>query len=176
MFIGALVARQRSVSNSSKEALVGKLPVRNVSSYLSKHPKISCTIYRDYDSSHPCFADSGGEDLDVEGQPKHSSEVIELVSRDLTSSIDAFYDYFKMDVNYAAFTKETVLSSPYLPIFHAQGSALDSFSETLNNAQQEQFELLLNYIRTEYEAEYNLVDNTYNQQGSNYRQIHQVFI
>ncbi|KAI0437886.1 hypothetical protein F4803DRAFT_536888 [Xylaria telfairii] len=148
---------------SSKETLVGNLPIRNISSYLSKHPEISCTIYRDYDVSHTDSADSGGEDLDTEEQPKHSSEAINLVSRDLRAAIEAFIEafcgHFKIDAKEAVITKASVLSSPYLPIFHFRGSALDRFSETLNNAQQEHFQLLLNYILSTYEAEYSLVDN-----------------
>ncbi|RYC62787.1 hypothetical protein CHU98_g3424 [Xylaria longipes] len=134
----------------SGKALDGNFPVPNVSSYLSKHPEIICIVYWDYDD--PDTQDSD-YNPDAYEQPKHSSEVIEPDSEALATAINAFRDYFTFGVD-----NETVLSSPYFPIFHTRGTALSSFSETLDSKQRQHFHVFLDYILTQYEAEYKLVD------------------
>ncbi|KAF2967536.1 hypothetical protein GQX73_g6025 [Xylaria multiplex] len=145
-------------ANSSKEAIVGNLHIPRVSSYLSNHPEIVCVVYRDYDSSDQRAEDSDDEDSGAGSVPKHSSESIELISKEIIAGVDAFCDYFKFDMDGVASTKASILSSPYLPIFHTKGNNLNSFLGTLENTQRQHLQLLLDYILTEYRLEHELVN------------------
>ncbi|KAI0543838.1 hypothetical protein F4679DRAFT_590107 [Xylaria curta] len=137
------------------EAPVGLVPVDSTPSYLSKNPGVICIIYRDYDSFRSDLKDSEDCNQYTDRQPKHRSEAIELISKDLKTAIEGFLDYFEFD----AATRATMLSSPYLPIFHTRGDALSKFLETLADAQRQHFQMFLDHIFTEYGAEYKLVDN-----------------
>ncbi|TGJ87253.1 hypothetical protein E0Z10_g1564 [Xylaria hypoxylon] len=159
----------------SREALVGNLPIHNVSSYLSNHSEIVCVVYRDYDGSHRGVKDSDDGSLDADSPPEHSSEVIELISEGITTAVEAFCDYFEFHVGNATSTKVAVLSSPYLPIFHVRGDALNSFLETLNGTQRQKFQLLVDYILTEHEAEYELVDDMTSKGKITYKYIKYLF-
>ncbi|KAI0465622.1 hypothetical protein F4859DRAFT_500237 [Xylaria cf. heliscus] len=161
--------------NSRKEALVGNLPVRNLPSYLSKHPEVKCLIYRDYRPPSPRDEDSDNGNPESDEQPKHNSEGIEIHSEDLTTAIDAFWGYFKFDLDEGPSTKETVLSSPYLPIFHTRGKAISTFLDTLHNTQRQHFKLFLDYILTEYEAEYDIVDNMMSKGTIMYKYVKYLF-
>ncbi|KAI1144801.1 hypothetical protein F4825DRAFT_467828 [Nemania diffusa] len=59
---------------------------------------------------------------------------------------------------YRDYDGSTMLSSPYLPIFHTRGNAINTFLETLSDTQNHHFQLFLSHILTEYNAEYELVD------------------
>ncbi|KAI0452893.1 hypothetical protein F5B21DRAFT_515729 [Xylaria acuta] len=142
-------------ANSTKEALVGNLPISN----------IICIIYRDYDGSRPSFADLGDENMNGDMQPKHSSEVIEVINEGLATAIDAFSTYFEFDVDDTAPTKETMLSR----------NDLSRFSETLDSTQRQQFQMFLDYILTEYEAEYKLVDDMISEGKITYGYIKYLF-
>ncbi|KAI0536026.1 hypothetical protein GGR58DRAFT_476751 [Xylaria digitata] len=169
-------------ANFSKEALVGNLPVLNVSSYLSKHPEIICVVYRDYDGSQHSVKDydkvsdehsdeSSDEDYGDSNRdcddkiwganrlPGHNSETIEPINEEITTAIDAFCNYFKFGKGDVAYTKAALLSSPYLPIYHTRRNGLNIFLETLDETQRQKFQVLLDYILTEYEAEYELVES-----------------
>ncbi|KAI0429859.1 hypothetical protein F5Y09DRAFT_342297 [Xylaria sp. FL1042] len=162
-------------ANSSREALAGNLPIINVSSYLSKHPEIICIVYRDYDGSRQGAKDSDEESTDADGRPKHRSEVLQLISEGVTTAVNAFCDYFKFDIGETASTKTTILSSPYLPIFHTRGKELTNFLETLKDMQLQQFQSLLDYIFKEYAAEYELVDILMSQGKITYKYIRYLF-
>ncbi|KAJ8128237.1 hypothetical protein O1611_g5397 [Lasiodiplodia mahajangana] len=145
-------------ANSSKEAFVGNLPLLNIPSYLSKHPEILGVVCRDYDYSLLDIQDSDDGSPDANGRPKHSSEAMEFLSNDFVAAIDAFCTEFKFGTTDAASTKKSLLSVPYLPIFHTRGDSLNRFLETLNGTQQQHFQAFLAYVFTEHAADYKLVD------------------
>ncbi|KAI1110010.1 hypothetical protein F5Y14DRAFT_444327 [Nemania sp. NC0429] len=145
--------------SAAREALVGNLPIGNIRPYLSKHPEISFVVYLDYDGSQPSGINSDDEHEGVDSQPRHHSETIDPISDDLMAAIDTFSGHFRFNIHARGSTREAILSRPHVAIYHARGEALRTFLETLNNKQQGHFKLLLSYILTEYDGEYNAVDN-----------------
>ncbi|KAI1745271.1 hypothetical protein F4680DRAFT_465304 [Xylaria scruposa] len=116
----------------------------------------------DYDSFRSDLKDSEDCNQYTDRQPQHRSEAIELISKDLKTGIESFLDYFEFGAASGDSTRVTMLSSPYLPIFHTRGDALVRFLETLGNAQRQQVQMFLDHIFKEYGAEYKLVDSMTN--------------
>jgi hypothetical protein len=75
----------------------------------------------------------------------------------------------------AASTKANMLSSPYFAIFYARGNALSNLVGTLNNTQQQHFQMLLNNILTKHESEYKLIDGITRKKNITYKYIKHLF-
>ncbi|KAI0192306.1 hypothetical protein EV127DRAFT_491479 [Xylaria flabelliformis] len=119
-------------ANSSKEALAGNL----------LHSGVICIVYRDYDGSQSGL-DFDDEDPDKDEHPKHNSEVIELKSQDLEAAMKAFWKYFNFGVDNVGPTRDIILSSPYLSIFHIRKNGLNSFLKTLEDTKRQEFQYKL---------------------------------
>ncbi|TRX92245.1 hypothetical protein FHL15_006860 [Xylaria flabelliformis] len=96
---------------------------------------------------------------DKDEYPNHNSEVIELKSQDIKAAMKTLWKYFNFGVDDAVPTRDIILSIPYLPIFHIRRKGLSSFLKTLEDTKRQEFQVFIDYIFKEYEAEYKLVDD-----------------
>ncbi|KAL7957136.1 AAA family ATPase [Trichoderma compactum] len=145
-------------ATSSREAFAGNLPLRNISSYLSKHPEVCCIIYRDYDITSFIEKDTPDEDLDTRIGQELIEEFIEPVTTSLTTAVANFFDYYKFDTKAVADSNPSNLIAPYVAVYHAWKDDLASFMETLERRQRAQFDVVLDYVLSLYGDEYSLVD------------------
>ncbi|KAL6694520.1 AAA family ATPase [Trichoderma pleuroticola] len=145
-------------ATSSRGAFAGNLPLRSVSSYLSKHPEICCIIYRDYNVSSLIGTEPQDSDSDALVGPEQVGEFIEPATTKLANAITKFFDYYKFNRDSTANLHPTKLIAPYVAIYHARGENLTCFLETLEHNQRIQFQTMLNYVFSRYGNDYSLVD------------------
>ncbi|KAL7934584.1 AAA family ATPase [Trichoderma chlorosporum] len=143
---------------SSREALVGNLPLNNISSYLSKHPEVCGILYRDYDVASILNTEPLDEEWDTKVKPKYTSEKVELVTASLTTAYSKFLDYYSFNVEGIIPAESVELRVPYIAIYYTRGDVLNPFLELLESKQRATFQALKNCIVSQYENEYNVVD------------------
>ncbi|KUI55394.1 ATPase family AAA domain-containing protein 3 [Cytospora mali] len=145
--------------SSSREALVGHVPFRNVSSYLGKHPEIIFIVYLEYDVS--VIKENSGEDDEssVISTVQHTAETIELTTQCLADTFTKFLQlHIEADLDGVDIEQTTQLAAPYLAVYHSRDT-MDAFLKGLLGQQRQQFQLLIDYILHRYGDEYEIVDN-----------------
>ncbi|KAF3065209.1 AAA family ATPase [Daldinia childiae] len=150
--------------NAKGEALAGNLPVRDIQSYLERNPEICFVVYRDF--SVPVSRKRGiDHTLSV---PKHDTEMIETTTADLTTTVTKFMSFygFSTDVmgeigrtdapdrHFTDVDGSTELLAPYPAFYHASRQSMGPFLESLENPEKQQFQLLLDYVMSNFENEY----------------------
>lgn len=141
---------------SSREALAGNLPLSNLSSYLSKHPSVCCIFNRDYDITLLKRMDTPDEDWIEQDNLRPTAETVTLVTVELTTAVAKFFDYYDLKREYI--TTWIELPVPYIAIYHARGD-VSKFLQILTHEQRIQFQALLDHIMSQYQNEYDLVDD-----------------
>lgn len=163
---------------SDKDALAGNLPIHNVPEYLSKHPEICFVIWRDYklrqskdeakkDYWHKEDRRSQGLKAECAEIPIHEGETVEPTTEIASWAIDRFREHFGFDFNISDgfkfnntdATSSNALEAPYFELYHTRGDNLKVFFETLETEIQHQFQVLLDYVYSQYADEYQVVDD-----------------
>ncbi|XDG10535.1 hypothetical protein ABKA04_010150 [Annulohypoxylon sp. FPYF3050] len=171
-------------ANEKNEALVGNLPIQDITLYLNSNPEVCFTVYRDF----PDPSTMKKQHNDAISNPKWQSEVIETANTVLDTALTKFMNshFFNMDfirsLKSAANPDSNVLSTgfleaPYPAIYHAlsERGKMDSFLESLGRAQQQQFHVLLDYILSQYEKEYDAVKEITANSRVNWRYLRYLF-
>lgn len=151
--------------NEKNEILMGDLPIRDATSYLNMNPGVCFIVYRNF----PDPSTMKSYQNDAISNPKWQSEVIETVNAVLDKALMKFMnsDLFSTDIvgttKAMATTSSKIFSTgfleaPYPAIYHARGERMDSFLESLDHSQQQQFQLLIDYVISQYENEYSAVE------------------
>lgn len=138
-----------------------KMPLTNFDLYLEKNKDVAFVVYRNFDSEMNVTAQAGTDDSASEGAvhtPKHTSETIQPVNRDLTEAVKTL---LKSRKEYAEllnkFSVSNELQAPYLFIYHSR-KGLEEFQDSLPWAAKTQLSLLSNYVMEQYAEEYAAAD------------------
>lgn len=165
---------------SSKGALIGELPIYDITQYLSKYPDICCIAYRDYHSiqahgnnSQDGYADDMNSHYNIVSDaqdfinpqavntidiPTHFGETLEPTTRSLAKAIEQFFKFYDFGPENSSGPTTCLLSSPYTAIYHSR-KTLDKFLKTLPSESRRQFHAMLDHILSQYQDEYELVDS-----------------
>ncbi|KAH6678084.1 hypothetical protein B0J14DRAFT_650301 [Halenospora varia] len=146
---------QWSTGENNTQILTSSLPILNLSSYLDKHPMLAFIVFREYEGKP---LDNRHNDMP---QVKHTSESLEVVTVDLTNAISNFLESnqrFSDVFEDFSWSQNHSLSSPYLAIYHSR-KILDAYMEDMPNHQRLQFQVLLDYVLSEYREKYATADS-----------------
>ncbi|KAI9729251.1 MAG: hypothetical protein M1834_007043 [Cirrosporium novae-zelandiae] len=150
---------QWTIEENDSKALRGGLPLLNVPSYLDKYPKVAFIVYRNYDVLAMRRDNSNDEESDIMLQVKHTAESLYHTTKDFTAAVT---DFLKLDLDFSDVSGSSrsskVLSAPYLVIYHTR-NVIEQYLHTLPDQKRKQFQLLLDYVLSEYAEEYRTVDS-----------------
>lgn len=139
---------------------MGNLPITNLDAYLRKHPEISFVVFRDYFGVISHDQSLMDDDLDGGPRPVYTSENVQPIHKDLQDAVASFLTRY--DSNTKGTTKQgrDTISAPYVAVYHQRDpeDIMKTFSARLTQGQRHQFQLLLDYIVSQYSEEWNLVD------------------
>lgn len=144
--------------NSSRAVLAGNIPLSSISSYLSEYPEVCCILYEDYDMASYAEEYSGNEDWSIQVKPRHTAEVVQLITASLQTAVAQFLKYYGFNTEGAVPMPSDLFPILRTAIYHTRGDTLTTFLKTLEEEQHVQFQVLLDAIIDQYEDEYNLVD------------------
>ncbi|KAH8792357.1 AAA family ATPase [Hyaloscypha sp. PMI_1271] len=151
-------APQWSGGEGNPRALRSSLPISSLTSYLDKHPELVFVVYRDYDVAAMARDDTENNDGDVMPQVKHTGESLHPTTKALIAAVRIFLKSNQYFSNVArGFQNSELLEAPYLVIYHTR-KEMGNFLHTLPEQQKRQFQLLLDYILSDYHDDYATVD------------------
>ncbi|KAK8022651.1 hypothetical protein PG993_013418 [Apiospora rasikravindrae] len=174
----------RQGARRKEKLLLGDVPIANLAAYLSQHLAVSFIIFRDYDipTTDNSRYDQTTEHTSESIQPvmKSLADAIKMfldrfdpgshVKEDnpLARWVDSSSDSSDSDDNSDDLYRTTeennelkscTLMAPYVAIYHSRGEDMSTFMDLLNDQQRDQFQLMLDFVLSEYGSEYATVDN-----------------
>lgn len=140
----------------ANKTVAGNLPVLNLDVYIAKHPEVSFIVYRHY-TSPPPGKHITDDDFEYAQKSNHSQEYIVTVTKELANAVSSFLVHcgFTTDPKEGSNT----LRAPYVAVYHNRGHALESFLASLRQQQRDQFQSLLDYVKSQYNQEWAIVDD-----------------
>lgn len=140
------------------------VPLTNFDLYLEKNKDISFIVYRNFDPDLDITAaksaTGGDEGAHV---PKHTSETIRPIAKDLVEAIKSLLESRE---EYAEFLSQYrssyELPAPYLFVYHSR-KHLEDIHRNLSLSASKQLSLLSNYITKQYGHEYTAADTLLSQ-------------
>lgn len=133
--------------------LRSSLPLRDVSSYISKNPDVSFIVYRDYDGG------ADAEDGDESPLVTHYQELVSVCARDLATAVISLLESKSEYSSFlSTFRTRQLVPAPYLFFYHSRPT-INDFVKSLSGPSQRQMSLLIDYITQQYGEEYETADS-----------------
>jgi hypothetical protein len=148
-----------------------EIPLENFELYLEKNKDVAFIVYRDFQTGSMDNAAS----YPVTHLPRHSSEKIQPINRDL---ITAIVDLLSSRDEYAKllemYLESNKLPAPYLFIYHSRTS-LEEFQDGLTLPAKTQLSLLSKYVTEQFAHEYAAADDLLSQNKILPEYVHYLF-